>query len=114
VHHPNGSWSAHDPCLLTFELVQLRNWISTISDNKAPTQHIKFIEPNLEFSIHLNENSVHVLRVFFETDFRPSWAAADIIMRDLWLDFEVTSTLIAQFDSFLEGALSLFPVRVTT
>jgi hypothetical protein len=87
VNHPKGHWVSQYPCLLTWEVEDLAEWLSEIAYGRPAKSVLNFIEPNLEFYLE-NDKYTQILRVYFETEFRPDWAPWDEgIMQDLWLDF---------------------------
>ncbi len=47
VTHPEGSWTASDPSLLTFEVTRLADWLENINDGKKVDDTIYFTEPNI-------------------------------------------------------------------
>ncbi|NIR48477.1 hypothetical protein GWO43_08660, partial [candidate division KSB1 bacterium] len=82
VELPNGrSWSVTHPCLLTYEVAELADWLDSIQTRTYNKTEQDFIEPNLSFQI-VNE----ALRVSFELEMRPAWALEDAAGKeDLWL-----------------------------
>ncbi len=47
VSHPMGNWSTTDPCLLTFEAVDLANWLENVASGGPDLEDESFTEPNL-------------------------------------------------------------------
>ncbi|MEM9081434.1 MAG: hypothetical protein AAGC74_12160 [Verrucomicrobiota bacterium] len=103
VLHPEGSWTATDPSLLTYELRELGTWLASITKNPAESSEIDFIEPNLKFQYRA-ESDPQILRILFELESRPGWAPSDGAgMEDLWVDipfaredFESAAAAIAE------------------
>ena len=110
VKHPRGSWSSTDPCLLTYELASLIEWLESIVNDEPVDSEIDFIEPNLHFA--LLTDGTKKLRVYFELECRPSWAPADEAgLDDLWVEFEVTPESLKSAAENLRLQLQRFPVR---
>lgn len=46
VSHPQGQWSFQDPCLLTYEVSRLADWLDALVEDQPKSDEIGFIEPN--------------------------------------------------------------------
>ncbi len=111
VKLPQGSWTAIDPSLLTWELVGLTEWLESIVDGKRVESEESFMEPNLRFE--LIEEEPKKLRVYFELESRPGWAPYDGAgMNDLWAEFEINAEEIRAAAASLREDLKRFPIRV--
>lgn len=70
------SWLMTDPCLLTWEVMWLANWLKAISHEDLAIEEVGFLEPNLYCKlVDYNKNRV-VIRVFFELENKPKWVEA--------------------------------------
>src|SRR5262245_20140283 len=68
--HPEGNWRFIDPCLLTYELRELADWLSELAAGRSLSDKLDFIEPNLGFEpTRVAEQPL--LRVYFELESRP-------------------------------------------
>jgi hypothetical protein len=65
-----GSWTAIDPCLLTWDLAHLAEWFEA-GASRQPQQRIDFIEPNLAFEIAAIGDDDVTARVWFKLECRP-------------------------------------------
>src|SRR6185312_7650655 len=63
VHHPRGQWSFQDPCLLTYEVSRLADWLDALAQEKPDSDQIDFTEPNLSFRI-VGSAAFVLLRVY--------------------------------------------------
>lgn len=59
-------YKSQDPCILTFELVELREWINSLILNTQNKSELRFMEPNMSFSF-IND----YLEVSFRYNFNP-------------------------------------------
>ncbi|CAN5877238.1 hypothetical protein BH24DEI2_BH24DEI2_01590 [soil metagenome] len=110
VTHPRGSWTSTDPSLLTDEVAPLADWLEAIADVRTVESETGFIEPNLSFV--LLEGDVRKVRVYFELESRPSWAAAAWAgLEDLWLEFAVVPDMLRDAAASLRSQSAKFPSR---
>jgi hypothetical protein len=70
--HPKGNWARVDPALLTYEVEGLAKWLEGIASVNPPSHSASFVEPNLEFEVRPESQS---LRVMFRLEFTPPWAS---------------------------------------
>lgn len=54
------SWEASDNCLLTYELIELKQWLERISEGKKVDSHISFLEGELAFEVNNDNNELIV------------------------------------------------------
>lgn len=54
------SWEASDSCLLTYELIELKQWLERISKGEKVDPHIYFLEGELAFEFNSNDNELIV------------------------------------------------------
>ncbi len=111
VKLPQGSWTATDPSLLTWELISLTEWLEKIAEGKRVEPEKSFMEPELRFELIEEENKK--LRVYFECSSRPSWAPYDSAgMDDLYAEFGINENELRKAAGALREDLKRFPVRV--
>ncbi len=112
VKHPRGNWTTTDPCMLTWEVAHLSEWLESIARNEPVDSEESFMEPNLRFE--LRREPLAKLRVYFELECRPPWADAyeSGKMKDIWLEFDVDSEDLRNAAASLRADLMRFPVRV--
>ena len=108
VKHPKGTWEKNDPCLETFELQSLIEWLEKIADGDKVGNRLYFIEPCLEFELLENEREKK-LRVVFQYEFAPPWIKR--YEESFFLDFAVTETVLRRAAADLRSELNKFPVR---
>ena len=109
VVHPDGNWTARDPSLLTFEAAHLVDWLTDILSGTNQTEYCSFIEPNLSFRV---TDGGTTLRVYFDLEIRPHWAASDVAdNEDLWVQFPLSEIDINAAADELRQQLSAFPQR---
>ncbi len=75
VVHPRGQWNAVSPCLLTYELKDLADWFDSIARGQAVKTEADFLEPNLSFRLGSGGLAGPMLRLPFDLESRPPWAA---------------------------------------
>lgn len=76
------SWLMTDPCLLTWEVMWLANWLEAISHEDLAIEEVGFLEPNLYCKlVEYNDKRV-VIRVFFELENKPKWVEATLSLFD--------------------------------
>lgn len=113
VTHPKGSWSANDPCLLTFEVERLAKWLEEVHDNINKKSYCSFTEPCLEFRVEANDKGERVLRIYFELEIRPLWTASNNLgMEDFWVDFPLAEIDLPAAARDLRSQLHKYPQRV--
>lgn len=98
-------WQFEDPCLTTFEVARLADWLVNVFEG-AETSDIGFIEPNLQFDIQGRTT----VRVSFAFGSAPPWAGKD----DEWdkHGFEVAiGPQLAEAAKALRRQLIHFPER---
>ena len=105
VRAATGRLSIH--CLLTFEVAALADWLECVASGGSCPSEITFIEPNLSF--HQQSGA---LRVYFELEARPAWAASkEAPEEDLWLDFPASAEMLRVGAMALRHQLQRFPRR---
>ena len=71
------SWATHEPCLLTFEVEMLADWLEALGDGRRVESELDFMEPNLAFECEGVDKGVVRLCAWFECEARPAWNTND-------------------------------------
>lgn len=104
-------WRARHPCLLTWEVAGLADWLEAIGDGVEWSAELCFTEPNLHFIIG-RENGAIWLRTYFRLECRPSWARRGAGIRDdLWVELPVSRDDLRSAASSLREDLAKYPYR---
>lgn len=112
VTSPQGTWSATDPCLLTYEVSELADWLEAIASGTVAQAACSFIEPCLLFRLHEDASGHQGLRIYLELELRPPWAASKLAgQEDLWLTFPLSAIDLAAAASMLRQQLERYPQR---
>ena len=112
VTTPDRSWRASDPCLLTYEVEQLADWLEQAANGTADNQVCRFMEPCLQFELLDLEGGTHHLRVMFDLELRPDWPTALAGERDdIWIDLQVDRHKLLQAAQALREQLFRYPQR---
>ncbi len=110
--NPQGTWSATDPCLLTYEVSRLADWIDAIAAGTATKASCGFIEPSLLFRLDQDAAGQQELRIYLELELRPPWAASKFAgQEDLWLAFPLSAIDLPSAASMLRQQLDRYPQR---
>jgi hypothetical protein len=113
VTSTQGTWSATDPCLLTYEVQQLADWLEAIGERRNTSSVCSFTEPCLVFELLADDQDRPMLRIFFELELRPAWAASKTASKeDVWIEFPFTATDASRAVQELRTELERYPQRV--
>jgi hypothetical protein len=107
VRHPRGDWRFRDPCLLTYEVARLADWLEAVGAGTEPESWCGFIEPNLSFEV-AGKDLERVLRVSFAIEARPRWATAD---EEVAVEFPLATLDLGPAVATLRAQLREFPQR---
>ena len=108
---PQGSWTAIDHCLLTYEVTQIAAWFDEIAAGNKVCAHLGFIEPMLDLHL-IKDAGKDQLRVYFEGFMRPSWAGSRSIgQMDLWVEFDLQEIDLRALAQELRFELQHYPQR---
>jgi hypothetical protein len=112
VEHPRGPWSFHDPCLLTYELEWLCDWLERVAaDPVAEHPPEYFTEPNLEFHV-IRSGGAASLRVHLSHEASPPWIQDRADRLDgVDLDFPLPENDVRAAAKSLRACLSKYPQR---
>jgi hypothetical protein len=107
-----GSWSAIEPCLLTYEVERLANWLDQLVAVWDGNLICAFIEPCLCFERVVDTDGLPCLRIYFELEVRPPWAPArQANQGDIWIDFPLAAIDIPAATQSLRSQLQRYPQR---
>ncbi len=96
-------WSFSDPCLTTFELERLADWLDQVSRGRAEKPFCGFTEPNLDFK-RVSDDEV---RIAFSLEALPPWRKRD---GEIGFNVPINDQLGAAANS-LRALLTRFPIR---
>ncbi len=106
------SWTVRDPCLLTWELAWLHEWIMGVAVGRPSHVEVSFLEPNLRLELRDGLGGSTVFRVYFELELRPPWAPADGAgMDDLYATIECSAQALHDFAEALGLQRKEYPSR---
>jgi len=106
----NQSWRFSAPCLTTFELTELADWIESLGSDPPDATDCVFTEPNLSFSYVVTPEPV--LRVRFAHESAPPWIE-DVGARaaGVTLEFPFSELNTVAIAAELRNALMEYPIR---
>ena len=99
-------WMFIDPCLTTFEVQQLADWLEAAAAGTADKPFCGFVEPNLQFDLV----EARVLRVSFALESAPPWAEQGDDWRKHGFNVPIGPSL-GDAAQALRRQLKNFPVR---
>jgi hypothetical protein len=110
VTRDDESWSFVVPCVTTFELTDLAEWLEKLADGAADPPQIAFTEPNLEFSY--SHVVAPVLRVrFAHASAPPRMKYSDEAVEGVVLEFPLAELDPRAAAADVRNALMDFPIR---
>ncbi len=123
IHGASGSWTFVDPCLLTFEVEELAQWlraaaegdvpvVATRSDGQAASQ-LGFLEPFMGFGVAGRNHEVTSIRVHFSSGGAPPWRPDEraVVGWTFFEVFDVCAEDLRAAATNLEAQLTAFPER---
>lgn len=100
------SWSLRDPCLTTFEMERLADWLDHVSSGGDEKAFCGFTEPNLDFE----RVSDVAVRIAFSLEALPPWSKRDGDFGAIGFNIPIDDRLGAAASS-LRALLTRFPIR---
>lgn len=100
------SWSFRDPCLTTFEVERLADWLEQVSSGGDAKAFCGFTEPNLDFE----RVSDAAVRIAFSLEALPPWSKRDGDFGAIGFNIPIDDRLGAAVSS-LRALLTRFPIR---
>jgi hypothetical protein len=105
-----GKWKFRDPCLTTFELQALAEWLRSRTDKGSSTE-IGFTEPNLSFA-RTGAGTTEELTISFAQESAPPWATEqEKYGNGFSLGFPIALNDCAAWADSIDKILERFPVR---
>lgn len=99
-------WTFRDPCLTTFEIERLADWLDQVWSGKVENEFCGFTEPNLDFE-RVSDSAV---RIAFSLEALPPWRKCETDFTQIGFDVPIDDRLGAAASS-LRAFLTLFPMR---
>jgi hypothetical protein len=110
VEVPRGRWKFSDPCLATFELAQLGEWLRDVPVG-GPERELEFMEPCLRFE-HVERSEGDVLVVRLAQEASPPWATEAQRYRDgIDLEFPFSALDFEKLAAEVRAMCRRFPQR---
>ena len=110
VSTAKNSWRFVHPCVTTFELANLADWLDKLGAEGETFSQYAFTEPNLEFTFLAKPSPV--LRVRFAHESAPPWLKQhEERLNGMTLDFPLSHTKAHEAAADLRNALVDYPVR---
>jgi len=100
------SWNFCDPCMTTFEMQRLAEWLDQVAAGAAGRAFCGFTEPCLDFERVSND----AIRIGFSLEALPPWEDHDGDFGEIGLSIPIDGQLVAAAND-LRGLLARFPVR---
>lgn len=109
-----GAWTGTDPCLLTYEVSRLADWLEAVAAGKETAPAISFLEPVLLFRL-VDTPDGRALRAHFGNLIHPSWRVLSGEPLgdnpDLWLDFPLAEIDLGAAGRELRQEVKRYPSR---
>lgn len=106
----SGSWSATDPCMLTWETHWLLNWLADLESNRENSPEISFLESNLMFRVEGKSEQAFDLRICVSGELGPRYDISED-MTPIEIPLHISVSDLRQCVLSLSRELGLFPVR---
>jgi len=107
-----GTWTATSPCLLTYEVSRLADWLDAAADDRAERPVCTFIEPSLLFRVREAADGRRMLYVYLEVELRPPWMPSKYAgQEDVWLAFVLDVLNLPATARMLRMQLQRYPQR---
>ncbi len=101
--------SITDPCLATFEIPLIIDWLQRFAMNGAVKNGLTFLEPTIQFKCHTDRQGAQSLRVVFQPTPQRS---TEQMKGNILLDFPLRHVLFKEIIENLQTQLDRFPQRV--
>jgi hypothetical protein len=104
------SWRFTDPCVTTFELSELADWLDNLAGTAAEPSDCAFTEPNLTFSY--SPAPIPRIVVRFAHESAPPWLnEGDARLAGMTIDFPLAALDVAAVAQDLRNILLEYPIR---
>ena len=109
VHSPDARWTVTEPCLTTYEIEDLANWLEAVQFDTAAETAITFQKPLLAFRLVKEPGAPAALRVYYSL---PELQIDRTGVQNGRLDFALPELNLAMAVADLRAQLKRFPPRV--
>ena len=103
-----GKWQAVDCSLLTWELEAIGEWLNDVYCDRADSDELDFIEPNLSFKLLNKVDDEALIRIQFDLESKPKSALED---DEYYIDFKVSESDWDDLSYQFEKEYDKFPFR---
>jgi hypothetical protein len=103
------SWAVKDPCLTTFEVQLIIDWLQRLAVNGNGNKDLVFTEPTIQFKLNPAHNGKQSLRVIFRP---PPQGNTSQLKDNISLDFPLEQVPFSEIIENLQIQLDRFPQRV--
>jgi hypothetical protein len=104
------TWHFIEPCVTTFELADLADWLETLGDGAEDLADCSFTEPNLAFLY--SRKPFPVLRVRFTRESAPPWLKGpEQRAVGVTVSFPLTDGVAQEVAAEIRNALIEYPIR---
>lgn len=104
-------WQTVHPALLTWEVLELADWLDAISVAPPAKPELAFHVPNLWFELQSWGEERTRFRVYFEREHRPVWFESSDEIGEAWAELECTPEELNDWATHLRWQLEKFPPR---
>ncbi|MBI3890987.1 MAG: hypothetical protein HY303_05600 [Candidatus Wallbacteria bacterium] len=110
--NPDGSWSAVDSALLTWDVAAIARWFRALSMKRPVRQLVDFTEIHLRFGCRSRTSDPVKMRIDVAYKFCPPWGRSVIVSGPYYgLDLDLSRKQLAVAAKELEIQLREFPPR---
>jgi hypothetical protein len=105
------AWTTIHPALLTWEVLELADWLDAIAVAPPDKPELNFLLPNLWLEVQSwSEESVR-FRVYFEREHQPKWLESSGNLGEVWAELECSPAELNTWANDLREQLDKFPPR---
>ena len=109
VENAEQQWRFEEPCLTTFELEELADWLEKIGQGSVDLDQLAFTEPNLKFSYSVYPEPA--LHVRFANGSAPPWLTELERRSGVTVIFPASPETLHSAAAALRDMLNDFPIR---
>jgi hypothetical protein len=109
VSDGDRSWRFSEPCVTTFELADLADWLEDVASGRQEADSFGFAEPNLEFECA--SSPAPVLRLRFRDGSAPDWLEPAARHRGVSVELPLQEVDLRAAAADLRNALIDYPIR---
>lgn len=105
-----GHWQTIDPALTTWEVQEIIDWLTNLSENKEPEwKELRFTEPNLFLElINIPTDDIKRIRIKFGLEFKSQSAKEN---REYFIEIEADNQELSRLSAELKDELMKYPIR---